>query len=429
MWSVAPKLKIRKGQILFFLSGIIIFTGRFNGVNVNQYIKYIVAGVWGGFYVASVLAYRQKTKKKSDIQRHTYLMVLPFVTFFVYTLSIWILNGNAGIRNFTRLCSTILYLIIAWSFACCGYFLFGRQTVDILFWSGVCSYTLGSIIPLIWNYGIDGPGQYLLSIIMQSDISSSYMMEVHDLTFAMGLFFLYYAFFEPHRTEHHKAKLVLSIILIFLGLKRIEVLALAAATASCLIVLRKGKVMKKRSLLFFIFFTILSFAFVHLISNGIISYWAARLGINSMGRIGYYTFASDFYKFTPFYTGTGYTYFSRYWGKLHASGFRIGGYGIAASLHSDILVMYIELGFFMMILWLYYSFRYKTVALSKKYGTITGKYYLLATIFMFIIYFTDNTSTYFITQMIYFLIPLSISRTVGLDAGTSKNEEIKMQAS
>ena len=94
--------------------------------------------------------------------------------------------------------------------------------------------------------------------------------------------------------------------------------------------------------------------------------------------------------------------------NLYFAGFRIGGYGIAASLHSDILTMYIELGFVMMFVWMYYCFIYKTVRINKKYGITPSEYYLLSTIFMFILYLTDNTSTYFITQMVYFLLPLAL---------------------
>ena len=47
-------LKIRKSQIPYFVSGIIIFTNRFNGTNINYNIKYIVAGLWMLYYMAIV---------------------------------------------------------------------------------------------------------------------------------------------------------------------------------------------------------------------------------------------------------------------------------------------------------------------------------------------------------------------------------------
>lgn len=67
-------------------------------------------------------------------------------------------------------------------------FVWGKS-IDVLFYAGVTSYTLGSIIPLIFNYGVREIGLYLISAITGANTAASYMMEVHDLTFAMGLFF------------------------------------------------------------------------------------------------------------------------------------------------------------------------------------------------------------------------------------------------
>ncbi len=417
-------LKINRAQIPFFVSGIIIFTGRFNGININQYIKYIIAGVWALYYFVAAFMNQNHKSNKSDIRRqvrgHFWLMISPFLFIGIYTLCIWGVNGAASFGNFTRLCSTILYLIIAWGFAGCGYYLYGKKTIDILFWAGVASYFLGSIIPLIAGYGFNEIGRYLVSTVTGINTAVSYMMEVHDLTFAMGLFFLYYVFIENKRTRKHKAKILLSLTLIVLGLKRIEILAIGIAIGSYLIALRKGKTMKGRGTFFFVIFTILSFGYVYIIWSGALAAIAAQLKINFMGRLGYYAYAKKFYTFSPFFFGHGYTFFSRYWANLHASGFRIDGYGIAASIHSDILVMYIELGFIAMMLWIYYCFRYKTVKLNKLYGNIVSKFYLLSTIFMFIIYFTDNTSTYFITQMIYFMIPLSMGKSSAMNISLEK---------
>lgn len=283
------------------------------------------------------------------------------------------------------------------------------------------SYTLGSIIPLIFNYGVREIGLYLISAITGANTAASYMMEVHDLTFAMGLFFLYYMFVENRKERSHIKKILLSFILIVLGLKRIEILALAVAIVSYWVVLRKGKTMKGRSIFFFLVFSILTVGYVYIIWSGALEILATRFEIDFMGRLGYYSYARKFYKFSPFFLGNGYTYFSRYWGNLYSSGLRIDGYGVAASIHSDILVMFIEIGFIGMLIWIYYCFKYKTVKLNSRNGTAVGEYYLLATIYMFILYLTDNTSTYFITQMIYYLIPLAMGNTSTINVNLKRN--------
>ena len=90
------------------------------------------------------------------------------------------------------------------------------------------------------------------------------------------------------------------------------------------------------------------------------------------------------------------------------SGFAINGHGVAASIHSNTLLLYIENGFVVFVLWIIYCFGIKTKILSKKCGILSAESYLLLTVYVFILYLTDNTFKYFDTQMMYFLIPLAI---------------------
>lgn len=418
----SARIKINKA-VPYFVSGVIVFTNRFNGSDVNYSIKYIIAGIWALYYAAIVISTQRngrRSEKFKRIQDHYWLMIAPFLAFGIYTVFVWMFNEDVSIGNYTRLASTILYLAIAWGFASCGYYLFGRKSIDILFYAGVTSYVCGSIIPLIFNYGIQEIWKYLAGIATGTNTTASYMMEVHDLTFAMGLFFLYYILSIDENKQVHKGKAILSLILIVLGLKRIELLALVIAILSYWVVLRRGRNIKRRSSFFFITFSILSFGYVYMIYGGVLEALANRFGINFMGRLGYYAYARDYYSFSPLFFGKGYTYFSRYWGELYSSGFRIDGYGIAASIHSDILVTYIEIGFIGMLGWIYYCFKYKTTRLNKTNGAAVGEYYLLATIFMFILYLTDNTSTYFITQMIYYLIPLAMGNASMINTNLKK---------
>lgn len=72
-------IKIRKSQIPYFISGIIIFTNRFNGTNINYSIKYIVAGIWALYYLAVVISVQnnatRKNKKYEQIKSHYNLMI------------------------------------------------------------------------------------------------------------------------------------------------------------------------------------------------------------------------------------------------------------------------------------------------------------------------------------------------------------------
>ena len=84
-------------------------------------------------------------------------------------------------------------------------------------------------------------------------------------------------------------------------------------------------------------------------------------------------------------------------------------------------VMFIEIGFVGMLAWIFYCFKFKTGRLSRCNGIAVGEYYLLATIYMFILYLTDNTSTYFLTQMIYYLIPLAMGNMSKFNIDLKRN--------
>ena len=336
-------------------------------------------------------------------------VIKPYLVFLIYTLIIWGFADNVIFRNYTRLASTILYLIFAWGFVCYGFYLFGKRALDYLFFAGVVSYVLGSIFPLAFYYGPVYVLQYFVNCLIGKEAAGSYYMEVHDLTFAMGFFFLYYLFFENKADNLHKPKVIMSLFMIVFGLKKIEILALFLSVAIYLLMMRKGKSTIFKSIIFFLAFTIGAFIYIYLIKSGLLEKLTVALGLDAKNRIGYYSYAAKYFEITPFYWGLGYTYFSRLWAQLYYNRFRIDGYVIAAALHSDILVMYIEIGFFLFIWWIYYNFIKKIKLTKKNYGNIVSECTLLLTIYLFTLYLTDNTSTYFITQMVYLLALMSVS--------------------
>ncbi|HFM6365798.1 TPA: hypothetical protein ACG838_002917, partial [Enterococcus faecium] len=59
--------------------------------------------------------------------------------------------------------------------------------------------------------------------------------------------------------------------------------------------------------------------------------------------------------------------------------------------------------------WMFWLFFVKPIRLTKKFGLKTGECVLLLTIYMFILYLTDNTLTYPDTQMIFLLVPMIVS--------------------
>ncbi|MDV4899300.1 hypothetical protein NNG62_10720 [Enterococcus faecium] len=358
----------------------------------------------------SYFSYREKTYKKYVIKNNFWLTIMPFVIFSIYTLIIWGIGSNAEFENFIKLCSTLLYLILAYGYACTAFYLFKAEGIDFIFWSGVISYMSGSVFYLIVSYGLNGLISYIKSLITGETNTANFAMEVHDLTFAMGVFFLYYVFFENKNTKKHKIKIIVSLILIFMGLKRIELLALSGAILVYYVLLKWGKKIQIRALVCTICATVISLVFIYIIDTGILALLMSNLGITDDGaRLSFYLYSSKFYELGLGYVGTGWTWFSKYFFNLYLSHFRLNGGRIAASLHSDILTIYIEVGCIVFIIWMFWLFFVKPIRLTKKFGLKTGECVLLLTIYMFILYLTDNTLTYPDTQMIFLLVPMIVS--------------------
>lgn len=396
-------------KLFFIVSSAIILTTRFWGVNTSYILRYSLMAMWNLYFVLSYFSYRRTSSTKKVIKYNFWWMIIPFASFFLYTLFLWGIKSNVTFANFTRLCSTFLYLILSYGYACTAIYLFREKGIDYVFWSGVFSYFCGSVLYLLVTYGFSGISAYIRSLILGENSIANYAMEVHDLTFAMGIFLLYYVFFEEKTVRHHRLKVFLSTILVLFGLKRIEILALFATVLSYYLLIRWGKRMHARTLICAIGAVIVSLVYVYIIDSGILSAIVLAYGIEDSGRLSYYMYASNFYEFSIAYFGTGWTWFTRYFQQLYLSGYRIDGYRIAASIHSDILAMFIEVGFVFFVIWILYMFIIRPRKIARRFGIVAGECVLLLTIYMFILYLTDNTLTYADTQMLFILVPMTVS--------------------
>ena len=85
-------------------------------------------------------------------------------------------------------------------------------------------------------------------------------------------------------------------------------------------------------------------------------------------------------------------------------------------MHSDLFKKYVELGFILFFAWIIYIFIIKTRKLFKNQGYWSSEIYLLCTLYVFILYATDNIFSYFLCNVCYCMMPL-IAKSL-----TNKNE-------
>ena len=75
-------------------------------------------------------------------------------------------------------------------------------------------------------------------------------------------------------------------------------------------------------------------------------------------------------------------------------------------VHSDILKMYVEIGFLFFIIYLAYYFIGLTKYIEKTHGLNCSIAYFICITFTFVLYLTDNTESYYICVFIRTLIPM-----------------------
>ena len=409
---MARKFSMKK--ILYSMSIFILVTDRYAGININYIPKVLIALLWSIYFFIRIISRDGKIRIEKVVLKHLRLFLIPYIVIACYTVVIWTMSPGITISNITRLCSSILYPVLYAFFACAGILLYGSKVIDRVFWMSSISYLTGSLFYMFISSGINSGFKYIKNLFLGQQLEDgiAYIMEVHGLTFMMGILFLYYLFYENKQVHHHRAKVALSALLIILGLKRIELVALFIAIVVFITLLRNKKTHIKPSIrIITVAAVVVLSGFVFIIYTGVLEDFLYKYGINTSGRLEYYNYAKNFFYYDVSYLGKGYTYFSKYIEQLWLSEFRLNGHRIAASIHSDILYMYIELGFIMFHIWLIYNFYIKTYMLKKSIGNRVMKCYLLLTVYMFTLYLTDNTFTYSNVQMAYFLVPLIVERS------------------
>ena len=148
---------------------------------------------------------------------------------FIYTFCMWIIkkpNGSGTVLDYyTRLLSNSLFLIITSLFICRAYVLFGRKTLELLWISMILSYSVLGILRAVVHCGV--LTVFKSVFLLQDILEVNNYLEVHDLTFALGFFLLFYVVFgKMCGIRYLKFKIVISVLFIFMGYKRIELVSI-----------------------------------------------------------------------------------------------------------------------------------------------------------------------------------------------------------
>lgn len=360
-------------------------------INLLGRTRYIIATINIIIAICIFLLKRDyKIKKKACYYFLT--NALPYILIFCIMIVKWLVGEEISLLNQI---TVFMYWIVPICQMASVIYMFGKEAIDYTFFATIANYSL-CIIAYLYLYGIDGIIHF--SNYVAVGVSP---LEIHELNFTMGLFFLYYCLFEDKNEKMHRLKIVLSTICICLGIKRIEIAALIVTTIIYFIInfLKNEKyqriVMKIISILCVVF----SIIYIVVVQNGTLDLISEKYNINFKSRLEAFRYFQDKYEISITYSGKGLGYVMDELSQADSSLHGIG------DLHNDILKLYIELG---AIIWLIYFINFsilQTSRLRKHYGKKVEQLYFILMIFTYMLYLTDNVNRYLNYILVFTMIP------------------------
>ncbi len=395
-------------KILYVLSMALAFSMEIDSISVPYFLKYIIAFIWiiiGAFYdhVESSFFTLRITKIKKDLLK---LFLIPIAVAFSYTCMIWIAgqSGYITFSNFARLISNLGCMAIIAASAIMCTTIFGKDVIRLTFVALV--FTIGfNALVVIQNYGLPSMITYVTHVFQADSYEYgttlskvSYGMEIHDGTFAMGIFLLYYIFYEEANKKVRFLQIIMALFCSYLGFKRNELIGiLVVSIIATTVVRKKGKDFLRTNQIVTFFVLIACFSFV--IAVKYLDQMTMLLSVLDIYRIRVYRFMRGLYSISPFYIGKGYSYVNYILGNQNK---------LLGTSHSDLVRVYTEMGFWGFVAWIWYYFTYIPRYIYRNYSELAGKMFMMFSFYVFSTYFLDNTLTLFANQFVYYVIPIAV---------------------
>ena len=222
-------------------------------------------------------------------------------------------------------------------------------------------------------------------------------IEIHDITFVMGVFFLYFLFFSPGERFRYLYAAI-ALFLFFAGLKRIAFLSLLLASVFAIFCLWLGPRAKRRTLMITaVVIVIFCYIYIILIQKGLFTQFCIEHDIELNGRERIYDYISQFYEVSPSYRGRGYEFCVQLLKSMRGTKDQVVAIN---AVHNDILKMYVEMGFWGFAVWILGYYVYQTHWFITRCGEKVAVCFMAINVYMLITYMTDNTMFYYWSSMV-----------------------------
>lgn len=422
-------MKEKMPWVYKFLSLFFIFA-LFLNYNSTSALPKIVGMMTIGFAILIYL-YNVDTKYMVSVTKTS----IPFYLQIVYLLTISCFIWLVDIQTFVYMkpgLTRLLYTAINITVAMCAAYIYGKDCIEFAFWGSILYHFkmialaaskagIGSIVPDVINTITGGETGVFMGTL-----------EVNEPTFCVGIFFLYFWFCEKEMFGKRKyLYILLSGLFLITGFKRniCGAIALGILIGYCMKWAKKRKKHGDLHVAIFIGIcaTICCIFYVYTIKSSLFVNTAMKYGINLMSREGLYEFIGDQYDFSLIFKGRGFGFIEHYLAYVKTLGLKYAGSSLE-HIHNDLLLYYIEEGFWGYLGWLLMISVWYPL-LCYKYGN--SKICLIYTIFNaynLVTFTTDNMSSSYQVTLTYRLILMGCFATYWLQNEVKENrhEEIKV---
>lgn len=370
-------------------------------INFYYLTAILISLMWA---ILGLLCYIKSNNRKSLFSSNVIFvgkkLLFPWLIFILY--NIFIFATGTGYKSILK--TSFVQIMFAPCIilgALGAYYIFKNKTIRYFLYSVFLEY----IIVLLYELVILGPSDFfngILTIFSGNSIGNPFELN-SDMALGLGLLVLYYfnARVKKNSTITNHAGIIL--LLTILGGKKIQWLALiATCLASIVCHILPEKKRNRLQYIISLLITVALFLFVFMEIKGYLSTIVYSLGINTMGRIKMWDYIAQYASFDPTYMGHGYAFSNLMLeiNKVHVY------QGHTYVLHSDVLKIFFDLGFWMFSFWVIYNLFYLPKSFRVKFNYRVGNLAWYLSLMLFFLYTTDNAINYFITQTIYVFILL-----------------------
>ena len=336
------------------------------------------------------------------------IFLLMIAVYVFISMIIWVTDFSKA-ASISRAGQKIFFQTVTIIYAVFMCYLFEEKAVNYLFFS-MCAANTAIMLLEMPKYGIPESISSVITCIVTFGEAEGFVraLEIHDITFLFGQFFIYYMMFSPKNTKGEKrlrrCGVALALFFMLVGLKRST---LPAVLLVCFYVKLLRMTRNPRKLILatgtvlFLFFWV----YLYLTRSGILVAFLESLGVDMMGRDMLWTMPNDYYELSPLWKGLGFEGVT----DLVNSWYHEGLIKRPLQLHNDILKIFIELGALGFTLWAGIHYILYPSYWMTRHNMETGMLYMAILAYMTATYLTDNTAFYFWSCIGLRLIPMSYS--------------------